>query len=107
MDRTQETGKLKIPLSVDLPRALHYMEKEMHITYHVGPHDGGYAYRLDDVWSEPFATHDLALAAANVAAKRQQVAGRATEIMYQSQDGRWHSEHSRGGDRPEADVLDG
>ncbi len=31
-----------------------------HITYHVGPHDGGWAYRLDDVWSEPFATYAAA-----------------------------------------------
>lgn len=78
----------------------------MHITYHVGPHDGGYAYRLEDVWSEPFATHDHALAAAKTAAQRQQVGGQTTEITYQSKDGRWHSEHSNGGDRPETEVVD-
>ena len=78
----------------------------MHITYHVGRHDAGYAYRLDDVWSEPFANHDLALAAAKSAAERQRVAGRDAKIVYQTGDGRWHSENSRGSDRPDADVED-
>lgn len=78
----------------------------MHITYHIVPHDGGYAYRLDDGWSEPFPSHDDALAAAKIAAARQQVGGRDTEIVYQTRDGRWHSEHSPGSDRPEADVED-
>ncbi|MBW9051032.1 hypothetical protein [Rhizobium mesosinicum] len=79
----------------------------MHITYHVGFHDGGIAYRLGDVWSEPFRTHDAAFQAAKVAARRQQVEGVDTEITYQTPDGLWHSEYVRGGDRPEADVVDG
>ena len=36
------------------------------LTYHVGAHDGGYGYRLGDVWSETFADHDVALSAAEV-----------------------------------------
>jgi len=72
--------------------------------YHVD--DGGYAYRLDDVWSEPFADHDAALSAAKLAAERQRIGGRATEIVYQSRDGKWHSEHSRGNDCPDTDVQD-
>lgn len=28
------------------------------VTYHVVTHDEGYAYRLGDVYSEPYATHD-------------------------------------------------
>ena len=27
------------------------------IHYHIVPHDGGYAYKLGDVFSEPFPTH--------------------------------------------------
>ncbi len=34
----------------------------MSITYHVGEHDEAWAYRLGDVWSEAFPTHELALA---------------------------------------------
>lgn len=47
----------------------------MQLTYHVHAHDGGWAYRLDDVWSETFPTHDKALGAAKQAARRQQVGG--------------------------------
>jgi len=35
-----------------------------HFTYKIVPHDGGYAYTVDGVFSEPFATHDAAVAAA-------------------------------------------
>lgn len=79
----------------------------MHITYHVGPHDGGFGYRLNDVWSEPFATHDAALHAAKAAADRQQVEGKDASISYQLPDGSWIEEYANGGDRPEADVIDG
>jgi len=76
------------------------------ITYHVGQHDGGYAYRLDNVWSEPFATHQQALKAAKAAAQRQHIEGRDAEITYQTADGTWRSEHALGGDRPETAVVD-
>lgn len=78
----------------------------MKITYHVGHHDRGYAYRLDNVWSEPFQTHDQALKAAKAAAERQHIEGRDAEISYQTADGVWHTEHAMGGDRPETLVVD-
>lgn len=78
----------------------------MHITYHVGKHDGGWAYRLDDVWSESYPSHDEAVRAAHIAAGRQQVEGRDARISYQTADGAWHEETARAGDRPEADVED-
>lgn len=76
------------------------------ITYHVAEHDGGFAYRLGDVWSESFPDHDAALAAARSAAERQHLEGRDAEISYQLADGRWQTEHASGGDRPETDVVD-
>jgi hypothetical protein len=79
----------------------------MHITYHVGQHDGGFAYELDDVWSEAFSTHDQALEAAKIAASRQQVAGRDSTISFQTSDGQWHHEIAAGSDRPETEVVDG
>lgn len=79
----------------------------MNIAYHVASHDGGYAYRLDGVWSETFADHATALSAARQIARRQQVGGRDTRITYQTPDGQWHDEVSNGGDRPEVDVVDG
>lgn len=78
----------------------------MTVTYHVGKHDGGYAYRLGDVWSETFSDHDIALAAAKAAAERQHLEGRDAEIAYQLPDGAWRTEHADGGDRPETDVVD-
>lgn len=78
----------------------------MAVTYHVGEHDGGYAYRLGDVWSETFPDHDSALRAANDAARRQQIGGEEVDISYQLADGQWQSQHVRGGDRPETGVVD-
>lgn len=76
------------------------------ITYHVGEHDGGYGYRLGDVWSETFPDHGTALAAAKSAAQRQHVEGRDAEISYQLADGRWQTEHADKGDRPDTKVVD-
>lgn len=77
----------------------------MHLTYHIGRHDGGWAYRLNDVWSEPYPSHAAARAAAHRAARRQQLEGHAAEIFFQSEDGSWHREHVEAGDRPEVDVA--
>lgn len=77
-----------------------------HLTYHIGPHDGGWAYRLGDVWSEAFLNHADARAAALRAARRQQVAGREAEILFQAEDGSWHREHVEARDRPDVDVTD-
>jgi Uncharacterized protein conserved in bacteria (DUF2188) len=73
-------------------------------TYEIVQHDGGWAYRVDGVFSETFATHDLARHAAERAAKLQALSGEATDISYEDKDGRWHQEFSSGKDRPETDV---
>ena len=77
-----------------------------HVTYEVVEHDDGWAYKLGDVFSERFDTHEEALAAAEAAAQRQQLAGEPEEILYQDADGAWHREHAEGDDRPEVDVAD-
>ncbi|TDK38985.1 DUF2188 domain-containing protein [Rhizobium deserti] len=76
------------------------------VVYKVVQHDGGWAYRLGDVFSETFATHEDALQAARIVAAEQQVGGEPEEISWQDAKGVWHTEHSDGGDRPEADVED-
>ncbi len=74
------------------------------VIYEVVPHDGGWAYRVDGVFSETFASHDLAREAADRAAGEQLVAGESTDISYEDQDGRWRDEESPGRDRPETEV---
>ncbi len=78
----------------------------MQITYHVDRHDEGWAYRLNDVWSEPFPTHAAALTAARAAAQRQEEGGSDTIITFQSEDGKWITQDAKGGDRPEVEVED-
>lgn len=73
----------------------------MHLTYHVH-----WAYRLDDVWSETFPTHEKALQAAKQAARQQQIGGQDAQISYETEDGVWRTESVSGGDRPEVDVED-
>lgn len=74
------------------------------ITYHIVEHDGGWAYQVNDVFSEPFPSHDMALAAAQRAAQEQHVPGETRTISWEDSDGHWHEELARGDDRPETDV---
>jgi hypothetical protein len=77
-----------------------------HVTYKIVQHDGGWAYTVDGVFSEAFATHAAALVAARRAAAEQRVPGRTEAIEYETADGKWHVETAAGGDRPETDVED-
>jgi hypothetical protein len=74
------------------------------ITYQIVKHDGGWAYRVDETYSETFPSHDLARKAAERAAKEQGVPGEATIISYEDKQGHWHDEKSAGNDRPEVKV---
>jgi len=74
------------------------------VIYEVVEHDGGWAYRFDDVYSETFPSHDMARIAAERAAQEQAVPGETTDISYQDEDGRWHEELAPGDDRPDTDV---
>ncbi len=76
-------------------------------TYHVVEHDGGWAYKVDGVFSETFPSHADALEAAKIAAQRQQVGGEEEGISYQDAGGQWHDETAAGGDRPKTDVVEG
>ena len=76
------------------------------VTYKIVQHDGGWAYSADGAFSETFATHPAALAAAKRAAAEQRVPGHSETIEYETADGKWHTENAAGGDRPETDVQD-
>lgn len=76
------------------------------ITYRVVEHDGGWAYKVGDVFSETFGTHDDALKAAKAAARAQQLAGDPEPIEYQDEDGNWRQEDTSGEDRPTTGVED-
>jgi len=77
------------------------------LVYKIVEHDGGWAYKVGDVFSESFASHDEALAAARSAAARQELSGETTGIEYEDERGVWHEEVAKGDDRPETDVVDG
>ena len=74
------------------------------VTYEIVEHDGGWAYRVDGVYSEPFPTHDMVRKAAERAAREQLVPGETTGITYEDAEGRWHDEVAAGDDRPVTDV---
>lgn len=74
------------------------------VVYEVVEHDGGWAYRVDGVFSESFPSHDAARRAAERAAREQGVAGETTGITYEDAQGRWHQEVAEGGDRPSTEV---
>jgi hypothetical protein len=74
------------------------------LTYEVVQHDGGWAYRVDETYSETYPTHDGARQAAEHAASGQALTGLPTPISYEDKQGRWHNEQSGGEDRPETKV---
>jgi len=76
------------------------------VVYNIVQHDGGWAYRVSDVFSETFPTHDAALKAARVAAAEQRVPGTTETIEWEDADGKWHSETAAGSDRPDTEVQD-
>ena len=75
-----------------------------HLTYEIVEHDGGWAYRVDGVYSETFPTHAAARHAAERAAGEQRVSGETTGITYEDSHGRWRDEVAEGDDRPATDV---
>jgi hypothetical protein len=77
-----------------------------HVIYRITQHDGGWAYRVGDVFSETFATKELARAAAFRAAREQETPGETEVIEYEDSAGHWHDETTRGGDRPDTEVKD-
>ena len=54
-----------------------------HVIYTVVEHDGGWAYKVGDVFSETFATRKAAHAAAERAAEEQRVPGETSAIEYE------------------------
>lgn len=75
-----------------------------HVTYRIVEHDGGWAYKLGDVFSEPYPTREAAIEAAKAAAAEQRVPGPSETIEYQDEKGEWREEVARGDDRPDTEV---
>ena len=76
------------------------------IHYRIVEHDGGWTYKLGDVFAETYPSHSEALAAARAAAEEQQQGDETVPISWQDADGKWHEEVALGNDRPQADVID-
>lgn len=72
--------------------------------YVIVEHDGGWAYRLADVFSETFPTRRHAEEAAKRAAAEQTISGETAAIQYQDAAGVWHEELADGSDRPHTSV---
>jgi Uncharacterized protein conserved in bacteria (DUF2188) len=74
------------------------------VAYHVVEHDGGWAYKVGEVFSETFPSKELAHAAAARAAREQRTPGESAAIEYENSVGNWHDEFAKGSDRPHAEV---
>ncbi|MFN3667778.1 MAG: hypothetical protein ACK4VY_00565 [Brevundimonas sp.] len=74
------------------------------ITYRIVEHDGGWAYKVGDTYSETWPDHDSARAAAVAAAREQKVPDKDAFIEYADASGDWITERADGHDRPEVDV---
>ncbi len=75
------------------------------VIYTIVEHDGGWAYKLGDVFSETFPDHDSARMAADRAAVEQRTPGTTEATSYQDSKGAWHEETVSGSDRPETEVT--
>lgn len=76
------------------------------LVYEIVEHDGGWAYKVGNVFSETFRTHDMAKQAAERAAAEQRQGGSDEQIEWEDSRGAWHQEFAPGGDRPETEVKD-
>lgn len=76
------------------------------VTYTIVEHDGGWAYKVGDTFSETFPSHDAALKAAQRAAGEQRLPGETEGIAYEDKQAVWHQEVSPGDDRPVTRVQD-
>jgi hypothetical protein len=76
------------------------------VTYEIVEHDGGWAYKVDGVFSEAFPTHAAALKAAKAAAAEQTVPGETEVIQFEDEKGKWHTETASGSDRPSTTIKD-
>ena len=76
------------------------------VKYEVVEHDGGWAYKLGDSFSETFASHADARAAAVAVSREQQVPDRTSWIEFEDSAGQWITERADGHDRPETAVED-
>ena len=76
------------------------------IVYQIVEHDGGWAYKSGGVYSEPFSSHEAAVAAAKRAAAEQELPGATETIEYEDDKGMWRVEVDPGDDRPNTEVVD-
>jgi hypothetical protein len=74
------------------------------IVYEIVQHDGGWAYRVGKVVSEPFPTREAAHLAAQQAADRQRGGVSQHDIEFEDSSYHWHTERSGSG--PDTDVDD-
>ena len=74
------------------------------VTYRIVEHDGGWAYRLGDTFSETYPSHDSARAGALRAAREQKAPDATALIEYETAAGEWITERADGNDRPETAV---
>lgn len=78
----------------------------MRVVYEVVEHDGGWTYKVGDVFAETFRTHEEARLAAESAAAEHALAGTTETIEFEDEKGVWHEETADGEDRPDAVVRD-
>jgi hypothetical protein len=74
------------------------------VVYKIVEHDGGWAYKVGDVFSETYVSHDVARKAADRAAAEQRLSGEEAAISFQDANGKWHEELAEGEDRPDTAV---
>jgi Uncharacterized protein conserved in bacteria (DUF2188) len=75
------------------------------VEYKIVQHDGGWAYQVENTYSETYTTRENARSAARIAAGEQVVAGKDVGITYEDASGKWHEELSEGDDRPQPTVT--
>jgi len=102
----QSASRPQQPIGLPADRSKYASVTMTHVTYHIVEHDGGWAYKVGDVFSESFPTHAQALEAARMAAREQRVPGHTEVIEWEDANGKWHTETASGSDRPETTVED-
>lgn len=66
------------------------------VTYEIVEHDGGWTYRVNGVFSEPFPSHDFAAKRQSAPPAGNRSLGDTTRISHEDKSGHWHDELASG-----------
>lgn len=75
------------------------------VIYEIGEHDGGWAYKVGNVYSDPIAPAKAFMQPRPKSLWNSACPGETEAIQFEDAKGQWHTETAQGGDRPRPEII--